>query len=276
MEKKFFKLNGRTLVCIDWANVYGWFSDLGWKIDAQRLYDYLKSYEEIIDLRFYYGLDNNERSIQFLEEIRRIGFSLVTKEVKRVPVVLDKSHFKRLFRELNKILDNAKLANSNISNKFYELLMKIEKLPLPLIDDSEYSSSKVGEKQLDEIYNFIDELDRDLKKVNIDLNDLQSNLDKPVFRRKCDFDCELVIDIVSTKDSFDSLILFSGDGDYAAIVDKLIKEGKQVIVVFCKGHKGKEYEDFKTGLFLCSVSRLKSFLKKYPSKASYETLTGRD
>lgn len=31
-----------------------------------------------------------------------------------------------------------------------------------------------------------------------------------------------------------------------------------MIVVFAPGHKGKEYEDFKRGVFLCSANRLKN------------------
>jgi len=62
-------------------------------------------------------------------------------------------------------------------------------------------------------------------------------------------------------DKIDSLILFSGDGDYAVVIDELIKLKKQAIVVFAKGHKGKEYQDRKKGLYLCSVDLLKSALK---------------
>jgi hypothetical protein len=56
MSESVFKLKGKTIVLIDWANVYGWFKKLKWEIDPKRLYDYLKSYPEIIDIRFYFGL----------------------------------------------------------------------------------------------------------------------------------------------------------------------------------------------------------------------------
>jgi uncharacterized LabA/DUF88 family protein len=81
-----FKLKGKTIVLIDWANVYGWFKKLKWEIDPKRLYDYLKSYPEIIDIRFYFGLEKgNERSEKFHQEIKNIGYNLVSKEVKWVP-----------------------------------------------------------------------------------------------------------------------------------------------------------------------------------------------
>lgn len=75
-------------------------------------------------------------------------------------------------------------------------------------------------------------------------------------RRKCDFDVELARDVFNMSSEFDTLILFSGDGDYSALVDDLITKGKKVIVVFGKGHIGKEYVR-KQGLFLCSVGFLK-------------------
>lgn len=262
MSEFTFQLKGKTLVCVDWANVYGWFNDLGWQIDPQKLYQYLKSYPEVVDILFYYGKDNNNESIKFLQEIKNIGFILKTKDVKYVPVNLDKSHFRKLFRQIQALLEKAKHINSQMSNKLYDLMRKIEDLPLPQIDYPEYHTAEViGEKQLIEIFDLIEELDKDLKTANIDIAELQKDMDKPVFRRKCDFDCELVMDIIEKADTIDSVIVFSGDGDYASIVNKLIKMNKQVIVVFCKGHKGKEYDDFKQGLYLCPISKLKDALK---------------
>ena len=49
-EEKVFKLKGKTLVIVDWANVYGWFKKLKWEISPQKLYNYLKSYPEIYDI----------------------------------------------------------------------------------------------------------------------------------------------------------------------------------------------------------------------------------
>ena len=208
MNNKIFELKGKTLAIIDWANVYGWSKKLKWEIKPQKFFNYLKSYPEIYDIRFYFGEElGNEKSENFQQEIKNIGYVLISKDVKWVPISLEKSHFKNLLQELAIISDNLKNSNSKVSNQLKKLLKT------------------------------------------------------PIYRRKCDFDCEISLDIVNNLDKFDSLILFSGDGDYAVIVDELIKKNKQVIVVFAKGHKGKEYEDFKRGLYLCSVERLKGFLK---------------
>jgi len=41
-EEKVFKLRGKTLAIIDWANVYRWFKTLKWEIKPTKLYNYLK------------------------------------------------------------------------------------------------------------------------------------------------------------------------------------------------------------------------------------------
>jgi hypothetical protein len=87
-EKFQFQLRGKTLVCIDWANVYGWSKKLKWSIDSKKLYDYLKTYPEIYDIRFYFGVEKgNIKSEGFQEEIKRIGYNLISKEVKWIPIL---------------------------------------------------------------------------------------------------------------------------------------------------------------------------------------------
>jgi len=50
-EEKFkFKLKGKTLVCIDWASVYGWQENLDWKISADKLIEYLLFYKKFLEL----------------------------------------------------------------------------------------------------------------------------------------------------------------------------------------------------------------------------------
>lgn len=249
-QKQFkFKLSGKTLAIIDWANVYGWFSDLGWEIKPKKLFDYLSGYSEITDKRFYFGVEQGKQWSENLQkEISAIGFNLISKNVKHVPVSLEKSHFKKIVKNLFDVLDKIKSVNSGISIKLFDLRGKIEK------------HLAKAKPDYDKIYDLIEELDMELKKLNIDISELQKNLSLPVFRRKCDFDVEIARDTFNLADDFKQLILFSGDGDYAALVEDLTAKGKKVILVFAPGHKGKEYEDFKEGIFLCSVNRLKSDL----------------
>lgn len=274
-----FKLKGETLAIIDWANVYGWFSDpnsdtyLGWEVDPKKLFEYLKSYPDIIDVRLYYGVESdNAKSVLFQEEIKNYGYNHVSKEVKWVPAALETTaHFKFIIQRLFNLLDNVKNTNSDLSNRLYELSRKVEQLPKISIGDDKTNFQLTNEKQLKEIYDAIEGLDNDLKKLNIDISDLQEQLKEPVRRRKCDFDVEISRDIYNNLENFEALIIFSGDGDYAALVEDLISKNKKVIVIFASGHIGKEYSQLRGKLieerlhymlFLCSAGKLKEFIAK--------------
>ena len=278
-----FRLPDKTLVVIDWANVHGWFSDpssknyLGWRIDLQKLFDYLSGYKEITDKRFYFGIEvGNSWSEELQEAIKSIGFSLQSKEVKWVPVSLEKSHFKRVIKDLFDVLDSIKITNSEIATKLYELRQKIEGRLSEREPDLDTDGNVQGEyppylpedaKIHESTYELIEEMDVELKKLNTSIEELQKQMAVPVMRRKCDFDVEIARDVFNLSNDFEHLILFSGDGDYAALVEDLtVEKGKKVIVVFAPGHVGREYEKLteqlqekglKYRLFLCSANRLK-------------------
>lgn len=94
------RLKGKTAVFIDWANVYGWKKSLKKEIKPEKLLKYLKSYPEMNEINFYYGLDKHPKSGEFLDNIQRIGFNVISKKVKYIPVSLDSSHFKNLTWEI--------------------------------------------------------------------------------------------------------------------------------------------------------------------------------
>ncbi len=271
------KLCGKTLVIIDWANVYGWFSDpksknyLGWEINLKKLFDYLSTYQEIFDKRLYQGVEKGSpRSEAFQDEAKSIGYNVIPKEVKWVPVSLSKSHFRKLIKELFDVLDGIKNTNSDIATKLYDLKEKVEGRLSARVPDFDSDGSARGEHPpytledqgiYDSAYDLIEELDSELKKLNISIDDLQKHLSEPVMRRKCDFDVEIARDVFNMSNDFSQIVLFSGDGDFSALVGDLIIKGKKVIVVFAQGHKGKEYKNQK-GLFLCTVENLKEEICK--------------
>ena len=215
-EEKVFELRGKTLVIIDWANVYGWFKKLKWEISPQKLYNYLKSYPEVYDIRFYFGVEKgNEKSKKFSEEILQIGYNQISKEVKWVPVDF----------------------------KFTEF-----------IKGESGQVNKIGRS--DEERKIVQEV----KGLSKELNGLIKA--GGFVRRKCDFDVEITRDVLLNLDKVDGIILFSGDGDYAPLIEEVIKAGKQMILVFARGCKGKEYENFDKGLYQCSVKKLRKFIQK--------------
>ncbi|MBI5405796.1 NYN domain-containing protein [Candidatus Kaiserbacteria bacterium] len=57
---------------------------------------------------------------------------------------------------------------------------------------------------------------------------------------KGNLDVELALDAFRLKDNFETLILFSGDSDFAYLLDLLKQKGKYVIVVSMRGHISRE------------------------------------
>lgn len=240
--EKFFKLKGKTLVCIDWANVHGWYKSIKCNINPESLFKYLSSYNEIYKQSFYFGIENgNQKSEDFQEYIKSIGFNLITKEVKFVPVFLEnQNHFKSILLKLKTFL--------------HKIIEKKQYIDLHKKEYDFFISNDQILKMVKEV------LDFDINQFSNYALEISALIDKPFKKRKCDFDCEIVMDIMEDFDKFDALILFSGDGDYADLIQKLINKGKQVILVFARGHKGKEYNLFKGNLFQCDVENIKKYI----------------
>lgn len=112
---------GKTAVFIDWANVYGWTKSLKKEVDPKKLFKNLKHYPEIEEINFYSGVDKHPKSKEFLVKVKRIGFSVVSKEVKYIPVSLDSSHFKNISYEIKDSLSSIK----NIKTKDVEKILQI-------------------------------------------------------------------------------------------------------------------------------------------------------
>ena len=165
------KLKGKTAVFIDWANVYNWKKSLKREVNPKKLYQYLKSYQEIEEVRFYFGKDRHRKSRTFIKDIRKVGFKIATKPVK------------------------------------YILVTQIE--------------------------------------------------DQKIYRRKCDFDMEMCIDVhkALTK-GVESFIFFTGDGDFEPLYRLLHNKGKQVIVIYASNHVGREILKLEREIFLFNIKKL--------------------
>lgn len=263
-EKKFkLKIKKKTLLVVDWSNVYNWKNSLGWEVSPHKLFHFFNR-PLVVDKRIYHGVDRGQsKSEQFIIDMENLGYSVVSKDVKWPPVSLEKSHFKKIIKDLFDALDDIKNTNSVLSTKLYELSKRVEGLPKISIGRGNVAFSLSNEKELKEIYQMIEDLDADLLSLNSDIGSLQDSLKLPVRRRKCDFDVEIARDVLNMANEYETLLLFSGDGDYFALTDDLIKKGKKVILVFAEGHKGKEYNVLSDPLFYaCSVNNLENSLKK--------------
>jgi len=57
---------------------------------------------------------------------------------------------------------------------------------------------------------------------------------------KGNLDVELALDAYRHRASFDTFILFSGDSDFAYLLDLLKEEGKRIIIISMRGHISRE------------------------------------
>jgi uncharacterized LabA/DUF88 family protein len=165
------RLKGKAVAYIDWANVYGWRKSLKQEIDPVKLFNCLKRYKQIEDIRLYFGEDTNEKSKAFLQEASKIGYTVVSKPVKYILV-----------------------------------------------------------------------------------GDVQG---QNIFRRKCDFDMEICMDVYrALQENIESFVFFTGDGDFEPLYKLLIEQQKQVIVVYSSGHLGREIWNIEKGLFKAQLKNL--------------------
>ena len=69
---------------------------------------------------------------------------------------------------------------------------------------------------------------------------------KTGFIKKCNFDIEISVDLIKEAENYDKIILFSGDGDFAYLLEYLKeKYNKNCIIFGARGHVGKELYDAK-------------------------------
>ncbi len=83
---------GRTNVYIDFANVLGWQDRLKWRIDMKRLKQFLDSFDNINNVKFYYGtLAEDAFSQEIAKDAKKNKFDFITKPVKTMRFSIDVS-----------------------------------------------------------------------------------------------------------------------------------------------------------------------------------------
>ncbi len=234
-EFSFYLYDKATLVVIDWYNLYNKYRD----IDLKVFFDYLKSHKEIYQVRFYQGtIEGKDWSLKTIEDARDIGYEVVTKRSKYIKIDIRKEeHLKRLMSMLEELLNGISDKNSEIANKIYSFKTELEK---------KTTEAEIVEDVSSDFFEWIEELDTDLKKLNLNINEFKNEINKPITKPKCDFDAEIAKDIILDVDKFETLILFSGDGDFASTVEYLVKErNKRVFVLYPQGRFGEiDYQNF--------------------------------
>lgn len=149
MIKQYVK--GKVYVFIDAANILYSQQTLRWRVDYQKLKDYLAQECDLKGIYFYTGrVGENHKQNSFIEKLTKLGYKVKAKEIKRI----------------------------KISRTAYEW--------------------------------------------------------------KDNLDVELTIDVLANLNNFDTLILMSGDSDFAPLLDTVKSHRKRVLVVSTKGHISKE------------------------------------
>jgi len=85
---------------------------------------------------------------------------------------------------------------------------------------------------------------------------LQNN--NPVPIRKGNLDIEIALDAYRFSDKYDTIILFSGDSDFAYLLDLLKDLGKKIVIISSKGHISKEL--LKRGKFL-DLKKIRNYVE---------------
>jgi hypothetical protein len=80
------------------------------------------------------------------------------------------------------------------------------------------------------------------------------------FEKKCDLDVEMTVDLIRERGNYDTIILFSGDGDLMHVVRYLKDEYKKECYVFgARGHVGREVFDAYTNGYLIDILYAEDF-----------------
>jgi len=78
--------------------------------------------------------------------------------------------------------------------------------------------------------------------------------DSAGYEVKCDLDVEMAVDLIQEREHYDTIFVFSGDGDLVRALEYLKKQyGKKSIVMGARGHIGREIIDAKKAGIISSV-----------------------
>lgn len=75
---------------------------------------------------------------------------------------------------------------------------------------------------------------------------IHDSYNKTGFEKKCDLDVEMMVDLIKEKENYDTIILFSGDGDLMYAIRYLQESfGKECFVFGARNHVAREIFDAK-------------------------------
>lgn len=214
-------LSGLTNVYIDYANVRPWATKLKWHIDFKRLKQFLDSFDNIGQTKFYMGtLTGDERSESEIEEIQKYNYHLRTKPVKIMNFSIDA-------RGVSSLEDKA-LLQQFIRNS---LLRKYTGETIEYLNKRFLDMNQLGEL-------FIKD-----RKCNFDV----------------EIGVDMLLDF--ERENIGTFILWSGDSDFHDPVKKLLDNNKKVILFATARRVSRELDELRNeGLIIFDIQKIRDFI----------------
>jgi hypothetical protein len=211
----------KTNIYIDYSNVLGWSSKLGWHVDPKRLKQLLDSFPNVNSVKFYYGtLTGDTVSEARMRDLVRYGYDLATKPVKILRIPIDASSVPANSPE---ILKN--FIRKPVLNKF--------------------------------TLQVVEYLNNEIRKLNAQgihfIEDRKCNFDVEIGR-------DMLL-AYANDPSVETYILWSGDSDFADPIEQLISDGKKVILFATARRVSTELNALVSkGLYIFDIQKIRDFI----------------
>ena len=121
----------------------------------------------------------------------------------------------------------------------YEKLIKYLKSECSLVGITIYFGKKSGDKRQEKFLKKLKTFGYEVKTREVKYIRTKTGESKI----KANLDAEMILDMVTRKSTYNTLLLFSGDSDFGVILDYLKSQKKRVLVASVKGHIAKELLD---------------------------------
>lgn len=250
----------RVMVCIDWANVYNWEITKRkervvieeQKVDHVKLYNYLKKINQVKEIKLFYGLDKAREDV--LDNIVR----WIEKVINRKP-----ANITGLCEEIEKIRKKTKLSDAmllqikEVYDEYFssKRLDEFKKIGYDVSSQKDVKSFSNSLYHLSKFKTVLENLDKIItsilnnesncstkieKELIKQIKELRNCLNQKIKDRKCDFDVDIVVEIMRNIDKYDTFVILSGDGDFAPAIKFFREKSKNVVIVSQSNKLGKE------------------------------------
>lgn len=214
-------LNGNVYMYVDYANVRPWSEKLKWHIDLKRLKQFLDSFDNIQEVKFYHGtLEGDQKSEDEIEEIKKYNYQLRTKPVKIMRFSIDAQ---------------------GIGSMGDKALLK------------QFIRSSLLRKYTGETIEYLNQRFLDMNKLGeISIEDRKCNFDVEI-------GVDMLLDF--ERKDIETFVLWSGDSDFYDPIKKLLSNGRNVILFATARRVSKELNELtKEGLIIFDIQKINNFI----------------